>query len=121
MNGALAWRALVARYAPKHRDTRTESHERNLQRNIRSLILCFSVPPDNDVALFFRGILFFFVVIVHVHVLLVHSIIAILPVLHFAVCSVCCLTMMMMMMMLTRRLREKSNSTRRVPRQRKHS
>ena len=31
MNGALAWRALITRYAPKHSAESTESHERNPQ------------------------------------------------------------------------------------------
>ena len=51
-------------------------------------MLCFSAPADSDVTRFFNETLFFFVLIVHVCILLVHTIIAFLPVLHIAVCSV---------------------------------
>ena len=60
-------------------------------RMIVSVVItfCFSAFADSDVALFIRGIFVFFVVIVHVCVLFVHTMIAFLPVLLIAVCSVC--------------------------------
>ena len=55
-----------------------------------------AVPADSDVTLFFRGTLFFFVVSVTICVLLVHTIIPFLPVLHIAASVLPnCLTMMM--------------------------